>query len=97
LSLAGRLEDVRRLIGFRHGECDLHDMGTGATGPSLSLPGAQTVVTLLETFGWRAFATDPLTTAKKRHGFATGQLAKKTWPARQPSFEDSALSDGALG
>src|SRR5262249_10034113 len=40
-------------------------MGNERDRPSLSLPGAQTAVTLLETFGWRATRQDPLTYREK--------------------------------
>src|SRR5207244_12352744 len=40
-------------------------MGNERDRPSLSLPFAQTAVTLLETFGWRASRQDPLTYREK--------------------------------
>ncbi len=73
-------------------------MGNERDRPSLSLPGAQTAVTLLETFGWRSTRQDPLTYREKEPTvlqpaiLASGVFAKR---AAQLS-EDSAFVALAL-
>jgi hypothetical protein len=73
-------------------------MGNERDRPSLSLPAAQTAVSLLETFGWRASRQDPLTYREKEPTvlqpamLANGVLAKR---AAQLS-EDSAFVAMAL-
>jgi hypothetical protein len=73
-------------------------MGNERDRPSLSLPGAQTAVTLLEAFGWRASRQDPASyreqepTVLQPAILANGVIAKR---ASQMS-EDSALVPLAL-
>jgi hypothetical protein len=73
-------------------------MGNERDRPSLSLPAAQTAVTLLETFGWRSTRQDPLTYREKEPSvlqpaiLANGIFAKR---AAQIS-EDSAFVAMAL-
>jgi hypothetical protein len=73
-------------------------MGNERDRPSLSLPGAQTAVTLLEAFGWRASRQDPLTyrekepTAVQPAILANGVFAKRV----AQLSEDSAFVSLAL-
>jgi uncharacterized protein DUF1553/uncharacterized protein DUF1549 len=73
-------------------------MGNERDRPSLSLPAAQTAVTLLETFGWRASRQDPLTYREKEPTvlqpaiLANGVFAKRT----AQLSEDSAFVAMAL-
>lgn len=68
--------------------------------PSLSLPGAQTVVDVLETFGWRATRPDPLTirpqetTVLQPAILANGVVAKRVTQLSDDSrFTEIALRD----
>jgi hypothetical protein len=56
---SGRLETSSITLGLPTRAWRFTTMGNERDRPSLSLPGAQTAVTLLETFGWRATRQDP--------------------------------------
>jgi len=56
---SSRLENSSINLGLPTRAWRFTTMGNERDRPSLSLPGAQTAVTLLETFGWRASRQDP--------------------------------------
>lgn len=94
----GRLETGSLHLGLPTRAWRFATMGNERDRPSLSLPGAQTAVTLLESFGWRATRQDPLTYREKEPTvlqpaiLANGVFAKR---AAQLS-EDSAFVTMAL-
>jgi hypothetical protein len=61
----GRLETGSLHLGLPRRAWMFTTMGNERDRPSLSLPAAQTAVTLLETFGWRSSRQDPLTYREK--------------------------------
>ena len=93
-----RLENSSINLGLPTRAWRFATMGNERDRPSLSLPGAQTAVTLLETFGWRASRQDPLTyrekepTALQPAILANGVLAKRV----AQFSEDSAFVTMAL-
>ncbi|HZN34738.1 MAG TPA: DUF1553 domain-containing protein, partial [Pirellulaceae bacterium] len=60
-----RLETQSISLGLPARAWQFTTMGNERDRPSLSLPGAQTAVTLLETFGWRASRQDPASYREK--------------------------------
>ncbi|OYW12201.1 MAG: hypothetical protein B7Z55_18475, partial [Planctomycetales bacterium 12-60-4] len=81
----------------------LTSMSNERDRPSLSLPGAQTVVDVLETFGWRATRPDPLTirpqetTVLQPAILANGVVAKRVTQFSDDSrFTELALEDLSL-
>ena len=95
---SGRLESSSINLGLPTRAWQFTTMGNERDRPSLSLPAAQTAVTLLETFGWRASRQDPLTYREKEPTvlqpaiLANGVVAKR-WPQLS---EDSAFVAMAL-
>jgi hypothetical protein len=95
---SSRLETSSINLGLPRRAWQFTTMGNERDRPSLSLPAAQTAVTLLETFGWRASRQDPLTyregepTVLQPAILANGVLAKR---AAQLS-EDSTFVGLAL-
>src|SRR6185295_14406457 len=93
-----RLETSSISLGLPRRAWQFTTLGNERDRPSLSLPAAQTAVTLLETFGWRAARQDPLTYREKEPTvlqpaiLANGVFAKR---AAQLS-EDSAFVALAL-
>jgi hypothetical protein len=73
-------------------------MGNERDRPSLSLPFAQTAVTLLETFGWRASRQDPLTYREKEPTvLQPGAIANGAFARRMAQLsEDSVFVPLAL-
>jgi hypothetical protein len=61
----GRQETGSLHLGLPRRAWQFTTMGNERDRPSLSLPAAQTAVTLLETFGWRSSRQDPLTYREK--------------------------------
>jgi hypothetical protein len=59
--VGSRLETSSISLGLPRRAWQFTSMSNERDRPSLSLPAAQTAVTLLETFGWRASRQDPLT------------------------------------
>ena len=59
--VGSRLENSSISLGLPRRAWQFTSMSNERDRPSLSLPAAQTAVTLLETFGWRASRQDPLT------------------------------------
>jgi hypothetical protein len=62
---SSRLETSSINLGLPTRAWKFTTMGNERDRPSLSLPAAQTAVTLLETFGWRSTRQDPLTYREK--------------------------------
>lgn len=62
---SGRLETSSIGLGLPRRAWQFTTLGNERDRPSLSLPGVQLAVTLLETFGWRATRQDPLTYREK--------------------------------
>jgi hypothetical protein len=66
--------------------------------PALSLPAAQTIVTLLEAFGWRASRQDPLTVRQQEPTLLAPAILQNGVVGRRIAglSEDSALTELAL-
>jgi hypothetical protein len=81
--VSSRLETQSISLGLPRRAWQYTSMSNERDRPSLSLPAAQTAVTLLETFGWRASRQDPLTYREKEPTvlqpaiLANGILAKR--------------------
>lgn len=81
--VSARLETSSINLGLPTRAWQFTSMSNERDRPSLSLPAAQTVVSLLETFGWRASRQDPLTYREKDPTvlqpaiLANGVLAKR--------------------
>ena len=75
-------------------------MGNERDRPSLSLPAAQTAVTLLETFGWRSTRQDPLTYREKEPTVLQPAMERsrsgKLWPRSAWGAEASAIRSSIL-
>jgi len=78
----------------------LASMSNERDRPSLSLPGAQTLVDILETFGWRSSRPDPITTRSQEMTvlqpaiIANGVIGKRTTQLSDDSrFTELALRD----
>ena len=95
---SSRLETSSINLGLPMRAWQFTTMGNERDRPSLSLPFAQTAVTLLETFGWRASRQDPLTYREKEPTvlqpaiLANGAFAKRI----AELSEDSAFVPMAL-
>jgi hypothetical protein len=95
---SSRLEASSINLGLPTRAWQFTTMGNERDRPSLSLPFAQTAVTLLETFGWRASRQDPLTYREKEPTvlqpaiLANGAFAKRI----AQLSEDSAFVPMAL-
>jgi hypothetical protein len=95
---SGRLESSSISLGLPRRAWQFTTLGNERDRPSLSLPGAQLAVTLLETFGWRATRQDPLTYREKEPTvlqpaiLANGVVAKRI----AQLSEDSAFVAMAL-
>jgi len=80
----GRQETGSLHLGLPRRAWQFTTMGNERDRPSLSLPAAQTAVTLLEMFGWRSSRQDPLTYREKEPTvlqpaiLANGIFAKRT-------------------
>lgn len=81
----------------------LASMSNERDRPSLSLPGAQTLVDVLETFGWRSSRPDPITTRSQEITVlqpaivANGVIGKRTTQLSDDSrFTELALRDQPL-
>jgi hypothetical protein len=88
---SSRLETVSINLGRPERAWQFTTLGNERDRPSLSLPAAQTAVTLLETFGWRSSRQDPQTyreqepTVLQPAILANGVFAKRMWQFSEDS------------
>jgi hypothetical protein len=88
---SARLETQSINLGLPTRAWQFTSMSNERDRPSLSLPFAQTAVTLLETFGWRASRQDPATYREKEPTvlqpaiLANGVVAKRIWQLSEDS------------
>ena len=93
-----RKQDVSISLGHARRAWQFTSMSNERDRPSLSLPAAQTIVDLLEAFGWRASRPDPLTnrsgetTVLQPATLANGVVAKRV----SQLSDDSAFTELAL-
>jgi hypothetical protein len=94
----GRRQDVSITLGPARRAWHFTSMSNERDRPSLSLPAAQTIVDVLETFGWRASRPDPLTirseetTVLQPATLANGIVAKRI----SQLSDDSAFTELAI-
>lgn len=94
----GRRQDVSISLGHARRAWQFTSMSNERDRPSLSLPAAQTIVDVLESFGWRASRPDPLTvrsaetTVLQPAMIANGIVAKRI----SQLSDDSAFTELAL-
>ena len=93
-----RRQDVSISLGHARRAWQFTSMSNERDRPSLSLPAAQTIVDLLESFGWRASRPDPITirsnetTVLQPAMIANGVVAKRV----SQLSDDSAFTELAL-
>lgn len=94
----GRKQDVSISLGHARRAWQFTSMSNERDRPSLTLPAAQTIVDVLESFGWRASRPDPLTTRSNETTvlqpamIANGIVAKRI----SQLSDDSAFTELAL-
>jgi hypothetical protein len=94
----GRKQDVSISLGHARRAWQFTSMSNERDRPSLTLPAAQTIVDVLESFGWRASRPDPLTvrsqeiTVLQPAMLANGIVAKRI----SQLSDDSAFTELAL-
>lgn len=94
----GRKQDVSISLGHARRAWQFTSMSNERDRPSLTLPAAQTIVDVLESFGWRASRPDPLTnrpnetTVLQPAMLANGVIAKRI----SQLSDDSAFTELAL-
>jgi hypothetical protein len=94
----GRRQDVSISLGHARRAWQFTSMSNERDRPSLTLPAAQTIVDVLESFGWRASRPDPLTvrsnetTVLQPAMIANGIIAKRI----SQLSDDSAFTELAL-
>lgn len=94
----GRKQDVSISLGHAKRAWQFTSMSNERDRPSLTLPAAQTIVDVLESFGWRASRPDPLTTRSNETTvlqpamIANGVIAKRI----SQLSDDSAFTELAL-
>lgn len=94
----GRRQDVSISLGYARRAWQFTSMSNERDRPSLTLPAAQTIVDVLESFGWRASRPDPLTvrsnetTVLQPAMIANGIVAKRI----SQLSDDSAFTELAL-
>ena len=93
-----RRQDVSISLGHARRAWQFTSMSNERDRPSLTLPAAQTIVDVLETFGWRASRPDPITTRTNETTvlqpatLANGVVAKRI----SQLSDDSAFTELAL-
>ena len=94
----GRRQDVSISLGHARRAWQFTSMSNERDRPSLTLPAAQTIVDVLESFGWRASRPDPVTvrsnetTVLQPATLANGIIAKRI----SQLSDDSAFTELAL-
>ena len=94
----GRRQDVSISLGQARRAWQFTSMSNERDRPSLTLPAAQTIVDVLESFGWRASRPDPITTRSNETTvlqpamIANGIVAKRI----SQLSDDSAFTELAL-
>ena len=94
----GRRQDVSISLGYARRAWQFTSMSNERDRPSLTLPAAQTIVDVLESFGWRASRPDPITirsnetTVLQPAMIANGIVAKRI----SQLSDDSAFTELAL-